>query len=133
MPLSDNDVALFFNAYDGNLNKVRALLLDGANVNAQDSYGATALYIASQNGHLEVVRELLQHDNVDVNLQCTDDGATALIMASQNGHLEVVRALLQHSNVDVNLQCTMVQLPLHRDQNGHWKSSASCFKSTMWM
>ncbi|KAI2490607.1 serine/threonine kinase [Fragilaria crotonensis] len=120
MPLSDNDVALFFNAYDGNLNKVRALLLDGANVNAQDSYGATALYIASQNGHLEVVRELLQHDNVDVNLQCTDDGATALYMASQQGHLEVVRELLQHDNVDVNLQCTSGATALYTAiQNGH--------------
>ncbi|KAI2500615.1 serine/threonine kinase [Fragilaria crotonensis] len=106
MPLSDNDVALIINAYDGNLNEVRALLLDGANVNAQgDSDGATALYMASQNGHLEVVRELLQHDDVDVNLQRTDDGTTALFIASQDGHLEVVRALLQHDNVDVNLQC----------------------------
>ncbi|KAI2497240.1 serine/threonine kinase [Fragilaria crotonensis] len=104
MPLSDNDVALIFNAFKGNLNEVRALLLDGANVNAQrDSDGATALYVASQNGHLEVVRELLQIDDVDVNLRSTDDGSTALYIASNEGHVDVVRALLQHDNVDVNI------------------------------
>jgi general stress protein 26 len=88
------------------LEVVRELLQNNnVDVNLQKTDGATALYVASQNGHLEVVRELLQNNNVDVNLQKTD-GATALHMASQNGHLEVVRELLQNNKVDVNLQTT---------------------------
>ncbi|KAI2489348.1 hypothetical protein MHU86_25240 [Fragilaria crotonensis] len=91
MPLSDNDVALIFNAFKGNLNEVRALLLDGANVNAQrDSDGATALYVASQNGHLEVVRELLQIDDVDVNLDL-------LMMVQQPCTLRVTKAMWMSS------------------------------------
>ena len=106
MPLSDHDHCLIYFAYDGNFQEVRDLLRAGANVNAQDDNdGVTALFIASQFGHVEVVRVLLGENNLDVNLQCPD-GATALYIASQEGHVEVVRELLQHNQVDVNLQFT---------------------------
>ncbi len=58
----------------------------------------TALLIASTNGHFEVVRLLLAHQDVEVN-QTSTDGATALILASGNGHVEVVKLLLSHQNV----------------------------------
>ena len=54
--------------------------------------GATSLFVTSQNGHLEVVRELLACGaiaNVSAN-----SGATPLTQASWRGHVEVVRALL---------------------------------------
>ncbi|KAI2501339.1 hypothetical protein MHU86_13137 [Fragilaria crotonensis] len=106
MPLSEHDRCLIFFADYGNLQEVRDLLQAGANVNAQDDNdGVTALFIASQFGHVEVVRELLGEYNLDVNLRCID-GATALYIASQEGHAEVVRELLQHKQVDVNLQFT---------------------------
>jgi ankyrin repeat protein len=63
------DVDLINNVSEGNLNQVRSLLRAGANVNTRrDTDGVTALFIASQNGHVEVVRELLQHNRLDVNL-----------------------------------------------------------------
>ena len=55
--------------------------------------GATAVLGASQNGHLEIVRLLLE-SGADKDLT-KNDGATALTIASQNGHLEVVRLLLE--------------------------------------
>ena len=95
---------LIIKAFEGNLNVVRDLLLAGANVNAQrDTDGATALLAASGNGHVEIVNLLLQHDNVDVNIQ-RKNGGTALVMASRGGHLDVVCALLQHSKVDGNVE-----------------------------
>ena len=57
------------------------------------NFGATALMAASQKGHLEVVRLLLEI-GVDNGLD-RNDGSTALFIASLNGHLEVVRLLLE--------------------------------------
>ena len=56
--------------------------------------GATPLYIAAQNGHLEVVRFLVE-SGANKDQGTADDGATPLYIAAQNGHLEVVRFLLE--------------------------------------
>ncbi len=44
---------------------------------------------ASHNGHLDVVKRLLEFD-VDVNARASD-GKTPLIWATDEGHVEVVR------------------------------------------
>jgi serine/threonine-protein phosphatase 6 regulatory ankyrin repeat subunit B len=88
-------------AFYGNHKQVRAKLQAGDNVNAQRDDGITALFFASQEGHLEIVSALLLHSKVVVNVQ-QEDGRTALFIASEEGHVEVVRALLQHNTVDVN-------------------------------
>jgi ankyrin repeat protein len=104
MALIANDDDLIIKSFEGNLNVVRDLLLAGAHVNAQrDCDGATALLAASCNGHVEIVKFLLQQNNIDVNIQ-RKNGGTALYMASRGGHLDVVRALLQHNKVDVNAE-----------------------------
>ena len=56
--------------------------------------GSTPLFIAALEGHLEVVRFLVESGaNKDQGL--TDDGRTALFIAAENGHLEVVRFLVE--------------------------------------
>ena len=60
---------------------------------SQAEYGATALILASENGHLEVAR-LLCEAGADWD-EARQDGATALILASENGNLEVARLLCQ--------------------------------------
>ena len=56
--------------------------------------GTTPLLIAAQNGHLEVVRFLVESGAKKD--QCTiDDGSTPLRVAAQKGHLEVVRFLAE--------------------------------------
>jgi ankyrin repeat protein len=79
-------------ALEGDLTEVKAMLAAGVNVNAKrDDANVTALILASQNGHLEVVQFLLDA-GADVNVE-TNDGATALMVAAHNCHLEVVQAL----------------------------------------
>ena len=56
-------------------------------------HGTTSLYVASCEGHLEVVRLLLEA-NADKD-KATDAGTTSLCAASRAGHLEVVRLLLE--------------------------------------
>jgi ankyrin repeat protein len=45
----------------GDLIKVRIALENGANPNAEDKYGWTPLHIAAFNGHVDVVRVLLEY------------------------------------------------------------------------
>ena len=74
----------------------------GIEVNlAKNTTGTTALWMAASNGHVEVARELLGHDGIDIN-RGDDFGESALIGASKNGHAEVVELLLGQPNIDAN-------------------------------
>jgi acyl-CoA-binding protein/regulator of sirC expression with transglutaminase-like and TPR domain len=57
-----------------------ALLKRGADVNAQDIDGQTALHYAALCGHIEIVRILLAADNIDRTL-CDNDGQSAYDVA----------------------------------------------------
>jgi len=63
-------------AIDGNIEAVKRHLAAGANVNAPNTYGWTALYFASSRGHKEIV-ELLIANGAYVN-QMSDRGITPL-------------------------------------------------------
>ena len=69
------------------------LIKGGANVNAKDKDGVTALMLASKLS-LEYVVDILIDNKADVNAK-DNDGDTALMIASQFGHEEIVRDLLK--------------------------------------
>lgn len=64
-----------------------------ANVNAANDDGFTPLYISAQEGHADVVKQLLAVPGVTVDHQTKKD-ATALYIACENEHDEVVELLL---------------------------------------
>jgi ankyrin repeat protein len=72
---------------------VRALLKNGADVNAAQGDGMTALHWAASNGDATLTQMLLA---AGANIRATTrlGGITPLLMASQNGHADVVAALL---------------------------------------
>ena len=92
-------------ASNGDVASVHKLITEGADVNAQDNHGYTALISAASKGNLEIVRLLLDA-NADPNLQ-TSFGATALSLASAH-HPEVVRMLLV-AGADVNKSEPLVE------------------------
>jgi ankyrin repeat protein len=99
-------------ARDGDLEKVQCLLNQGIDVDSTDEDGNTALIIASNEGHIDIVQLLLKK-NAKLDIQATEGGSTALICASAEGHLEIVKALLtKNSNVDIQNQygCTALLL-----------------------
>ena len=68
-------------------------------VNKANKYGRTALMNASQNGHTEVAKLLIENGAV-VN-KAENDGWTAFMSASRNGHTEIVKLLIENG-ADVN-------------------------------
>ena len=61
--------------------------------------------VASQEGHVEVVKALLAQSNINVNQARTDlewKGISPFWIASFNRHAEVVKELLKKSEIKVN-------------------------------
>ena len=79
-------------AKEGDSDRVDILLAAGANPNAVDKKGSTALMYAAGKGHAEIAKSLLDAEaNPNV---VDDDGWTALIVATFEGHYEFVKILL---------------------------------------
>jgi ankyrin repeat protein len=76
---------------------IRALLKQGVNPNSFGSDGTkfSAMHAAAYCGHLDIVKELLGHPDLDLELQ-DGKGERALSYAVSGGHMPVVLHLLQH-------------------------------------
>ena len=70
---------------------VKLLLKNGANVNAQQMNGVTALHSAAHIGSLEIVKLLLKN-GAEKNAK-TSEGKTPLAFAEENGFLKIVKIL----------------------------------------
>jgi len=90
-------------AREGDIDSVKRLLEEKADVNRSDDRGLTALMLASFEGHLEVVRTLLDSSAINVNQQ-NKRGWTALIACSFQGGSAVLAELLLNPEVDPNVQ-----------------------------
>ncbi len=62
-------------------------------MNMQNNDGLSALMIASENGHSNVIKVLIEK-GAQVNMQ-NNDGLSALMIASENGHSNVVKVLIE--------------------------------------
>jgi len=96
-----------------------------AAVSQADEDGFTPLYIACQNGHLEIVRLLLEA-SAAIN-RAPQHGATPLYMACGKGHLDIVRLLLEAS-ASINQAQENGATPLYvACQEGATSTSSGCF------
>src|SRR5690606_36510052 len=75
----------------GDIGAVRDQLARGANANARDRHGQTALMLAAHGGHLAVVQALLAH-GVD-NDVTAKHGLSALMLAVVAGHADIARLI----------------------------------------
>ena len=101
--------ALIDAAHEGDAQAVRDLLRRGADVEARDSFGRTALLWAAIKGHTDVINIFLEI-NADVNAKGEND-KTALIHASARGQTDIIRALLL-GGADVNMGDRFGRTPL---------------------
>lgn len=99
---------LMMAAYDGDLDKMRQLLKQGADINQTNKLGSTALYFAAGatrtqaafKGSAEAVKFLLQH-GATVNHHSNINGYTTLMAACSNQYAGSVALLLKYGE-DVN-------------------------------
>lgn len=111
--------ALHRAAQTGDIDGLKAALDGGADVNASDGRGWTALMHAANKGYTLLV-VLLLGAGVDTNLRAAD-GATALFVAALHGHAEIVAALLR-AGADASVQGPKGRTPLELAQaQGHSK------------
>src|SRR5262245_2067954 len=76
---------------NGDVEAVQRLLRSGANVNARDRHGQTALMLAAHHGHHEVV-DLLVGAGADLNVTA-GYSLTALMLAIVAGHAAIAQRL----------------------------------------
>ena len=97
---------------------VKGVLKRGVNINSRDEYGKTALIAASQEGHEDIVKTL-----IDARADCNaidgyrdtplvwaahndhinGRGRTALMLAAVGGYIDIVKVLIE-ARADVNAQ-----------------------------
>ena len=85
----------------GNVGEVRRLLKNYRSIDIDVLH--RAFILAASDGHVEVVKEFLAKDGIDVNAK-GHNGDTALMWAARNGHVEVVNELLAKDGIDVNVE-----------------------------
>jgi uncharacterized protein len=86
-------------AWQNDVGRARALIKDGADVNAKDASEQSAFLIAASEGYLELL-ELTLDSGADVASLDSYRG-TALIRAADRGHSDIVARLVQ-TKINVN-------------------------------
>lgn len=81
---------IFEACYKGDLDRVKKLIVEGDDINKKNSYNANPLWWASHEGHIEVVKFLVEN-NANVNQD--KNGFSPLFVAMWNGHREVAEYL----------------------------------------
>ncbi|XP_069498133.1 KN motif and ankyrin repeat domain-containing protein 4 [Ambystoma mexicanum] len=88
--------ALILGVSHGRSDMVRVLLCCGADVNVQDDDGNSALMIACQNGHVEIIKLLLAQPGCNIALT-NKVGNSALSIVSQSAHSSIAGLLQAHA------------------------------------
>lgn len=97
-------------AQRGNCDMCRAILRNGAAIDAEDDRGVTALMQAAMNGHDPALEVLIEHGAV---LDSHDDcGMSALHHAARTGYTDCIR-LLCHHGASVDTTDDLRLTPLH--------------------
>ncbi|KAH7191132.1 hypothetical protein DER44DRAFT_103212 [Fusarium oxysporum] len=103
-------VGLHLAAYFGIRSSIQ-ILISRNPVNLRDSYGGTALSYATGQGHVAIVKLLLDTVAVDINAQ-DENGRTPLWWAAAGGHVAIVKLLLNTEEVDIDARDENDMTPL---------------------
>ena len=106
----------------GNLGDVRALIMDGAPVDARHNNGTSLLHRAIEMGHIKVV-PLLIKEGAEVNA-VDHRGITPIHLAAGKVNTTIVKLLIQ-SGADPGVKSEDYGLPLHWAASKGWRDIAT--------
>jgi hypothetical protein len=98
-------------AFSGDLEGVKSAVGQGAAVDFKGQSGFTPLNAAARNGHLEIVKYLVEH-GADIDKSDNSRDKTPLLAASFKGHFDIVKYLVE-KGAKVNVQSINGFTPLH--------------------
>jgi ankyrin repeat protein len=108
------------------LEKVRRLVENGADINSKDQYGQTALMNAAHRGQVELVHLLIEN-GADLNITAKYN-LSALMLSLIAGHPDVSRLLIE-AGADVNLRSNMnFYSALHLAENAGYNEIVALLK-----
>jgi ankyrin repeat protein len=91
----DGATVLHWAVYLDDAETTSLLIESGADVNAANDYGVTPLGLASKNGNVSIIRQLMQAgSNPNDPLHAVNSGETPLMLAARSGRAAAVTALL---------------------------------------
>lgn len=82
-------------------------------MNARDRRGRTPIHVASEGGHVDVIRLLLEKPDIEINAEVQLYWGAALSIASHHGRVDVVKLLTQRAEIDVNAGTELGRTALH--------------------
>ena len=102
LDINELNLQLAYASHNGDLEQVKSLIKLGADVNnSVDEYNGMALGNAAGEGHLAVVKYLVEKAHANINLKLSDGGYTILMDACIGGNLDVISYLIDNG-ADVN-------------------------------
>lgn len=90
----------------GNIPEIQRLLAGGADINATDERGMSALHHAISQSKEEAALELLQNPGIDVSIVSYRDGKTILMRAVEKVMKKVIQYLSDHFPAQLNCTAT---------------------------
>lgn len=103
---------VYTSAYNGDASTVYFLLSKGADVDGVNEEGWTPLHAACAQGHLEVVKTMVENFNATVNV-LNNQGTTPLFHAVSAGRRTIASYLVEKKNADINLSAEGGWKPVH--------------------
>ena len=98
----DLDKQILRSAYIGHVVMLQELMkCPNSDINNQGG-SRNALYIASELGHSNYVKTIINYTQIDINRRNTYYGKTALFVAAEKNKLEVVKVLVNDSDISLN-------------------------------